>query len=135
MSDHPTGDSAEILVGQPIPDGRPSTPPVTSATINDVLRSQSCVVVHFWAVWNAHDPLMDRVIQEVQPRLAHRILFVSCDIDADVELSRRCEVANVPFLGVFVDGTQQRPIIGLRTPDALAAELEKRLAKHRRSTS
>jgi len=78
---------------------------------------------------------MDRVIQELRPRFADRIHFASCDIDADVELSRRCGVANVPFLGVFVDGTQQRPIIGLRTPDALAAELETRLAKHKRSAS
>jgi|SRR5580692_3374430 thioredoxin-like negative regulator of GroEL len=135
MSDEPKVDSVETRIGQPIPDWRPSTPPVTSATIDDVLHSQSCVVVHFWAVWNGHDPLMDRVIQEVRPRLAHRIHFVSCDIDADVELSRRCEVANVPFLAVFVDGTRQRPVIGLRTPDGLAAELETRLAKLKRSAS
>jgi thioredoxin family protein len=71
---------------------------------------------------------MESAIQEVGPRFAERIHFVSCDSDAEPGLCRRCEVSNIPFLAVFIGGRKQTPIVGLNTRDALAAQIELRLA-------
>jgi thioredoxin-like negative regulator of GroEL len=120
----------ECFASKAIRDWRPSTPPVTDATIDDMLRSNPTLLVHFWAAWNRHDAVMDRAINEVRPRFADRIHFVSCDVDSNVAFAKRCEVANVPFLAVFVRGQQRRPIVGVKTLEALAAELEMRLSEY-----
>ena len=113
-----------------IPGFRPSTPPVTSATIEDVLAAHPMVVIHFWAEWNGVDPPMDQSIREIQPDFHPSVYFVSCNIDApeNVDLCNRCNVVNIPFLAVFVGGEQRRGVMGLRSPDELFSELEERLS-------
>lgn len=114
----------------PVPGFRPSTPPVTSSTLTDAVSEHPVLVIHFWAEWNGVDVPMDRVIQEVKNTVEKRFHFVSCDVDSpgNLDLCERCNVANVPFLAVFVDGREKRGIMGLRTPEELIAELEKRLS-------
>ena len=108
-------------------DWRPSTPAVTDGTVDDVLRSHPNLLVHFWADWDRHDVAVDRIIQEVQPRFANRLHFVSYDVNANASFAQRCRVANVPFLAVFVNGREMRPILAINTAEKLAAELEQRL--------
>jgi len=107
---------------------RPSTPAVTTANLENVLAANPVVVAHFWAEWDGHDPVLDSHIQRIKPYCEARIHFVSCDVDSpeNVEICKRCNVANIPFLAVIVDGEPRRGIMGLRSPE-LTAELEKRL--------
>lgn len=109
-----------------IPGFRPSTPPVTAATIDHVFGTHRVVVIHFWAEWNGVDVPMDQCIQEVRGHFDD-IHFVSCNVDSpeNTALRERCKVANIPFSAIFVSGEQRRGIMGLRTADELKTELEK----------
>ena len=111
---------------RPIPGFRPSTPTVTAATIDHALGTHRVVVIHFWAEWNGVDVPMDQCIQEICGHF-DAILFVSCNVDSpeNTALCKRCKVANIPFLAVFVAGEQRCGIMGLRTTDELKTELEK----------
>ncbi len=119
----PIMDAAAIH--QPISGFRPSTPSVDSASILAVTDAHSVVAIHFWAEWNGCDPVMDQRIQEIQPRLDGRIHFVSCDIDNFhcAELCKQCNVVNIPFLAIFVDGQQRTGIMGLLQSDELVATI------------
>ncbi len=114
---------------RPVPGFRPSTPPVTSKTITNMVVEHPAVVIHFWAEWNGVDVPMDRAIQEASKKLDKRIHFVSCDIDSpeNADLCKRCNVVNVPFLAIIIGGQEKRGLIGLRPPGELVAELNKRL--------
>lgn len=107
---------------------RPFTPSVTARSIQEVLHANPVVVLHFWAAWNRLDFQMDSCIAKLHEDYAD-ICFVSCDIDSpgNAALCERCEVANIPFLALFVDGERKRGIMGLRAIDELRKELEDRL--------
>jgi thioredoxin 1 len=92
------------------------------------VAKQPAVVIHFWAPWDGHDPLVDRSIQAVAAELADRVCFRSCNVDvpANFPLCKRCQVINIPFLAVFVGGQQRRPIIGALPPVQLEKELAAR---------
>lgn len=116
---------------RPVPGFRPSTPAVTGKTYAKVLTEHSVVVIHFWADWNGVDVPMDASIRDIKTKIEGRIHFVSCDIDSpdNLDLCKRCNVVNIPFLAIFVDGHQKRGIMGLRPADELADEIGKRLSE------
>lgn len=74
---------------------------------------------------------MDDTIRAIQDRFAGRVRFVSCDVDRaeNVELCRRCGIANIPAVGLIVAGEIRPTIIGFRQPSRLISEIETRLAE------
>jgi len=119
---------------RPVPGFRPSTPAVTGKTYANELTEHSVVVIHFWAEWNGVDVPMDASIQDIKTNFKGRIHFVSCDSDSsdNHDLCKLCNVVNIPFLAIFVDGHPECGIMGLRPVDELADELEKRLSDSQR---
>ncbi|MBT4863522.1 MAG: thioredoxin family protein [Planctomycetaceae bacterium] len=118
-----------VMTHRPIPHFRPSTPPVTSDSIDAIVASHAVVVVHFWAEWNGVDPVMDSRIRNIRNHLPFDIHFVSCNIDdpSCIDLTKSTGVLNIPFLAVYVHGQQRRGIMGLHEPDALVSELNDRI--------
>jgi thioredoxin-like negative regulator of GroEL len=116
-------------IARPIPGWSPSTPEVLWSTIDGVVKQHRVVAIHFWAPWDGHDPEMDRNIRTVEPRFEGRVFFASCNIDRDenAQLCRHCGVGNIPALGIIVDGSPRRAIIGVREPESLAHQIESRL--------
>lgn len=94
-----------INIARPIPGWKPSAPPITGAEAPAVLAQHRVVVVHFWAVWNGHDPVADRELQPLREEFADRVYFCSCDVDHEPSwpFIRECGVLNVPTLACFVD--------------------------------
>ena len=118
-------------IHRPIPGFHPSTPAVTSTSCDAVVAAHPIVVVHFWAVWNGVDPVMDQGIANAKFD-AH---FVSCDIDdpACLDLCKQCGIATVPTLAAFVGGELRPPIIGLLSSDAITNALDDRVTNARPS--
>lgn len=103
----------------------PSTQPVTGATFAEVLASYPVVVVHFWAVWNQPDRVMDALLQQLRPEFANRIEFRSCDIDDldAVPIISRARVLNIPTLACFIRGRHHETRVGLRPEQDLRTKL------------
>ena len=114
---------------RPIPGSAPSTPAVEPGSFDALLAQHAALVVHFWAPWNSLDISMDRSIRSITSEFVGQVHFRSCNVDPPEShpLCRRCNVVNVPFLAVFVQGQRCRPIVGLREPAVLARELTTRL--------
>ena len=108
-----------VSVHRPIRDFRPSTPPVTTSSIDDVLDSRRIVVVHFWAVWNGVDAPMDSALCDIRERLPAGTQLVSCDIDDPdcADFAKTSGVVNVPWLSIYVDGVRHGHVCGLRESD------------------
>lgn len=113
----------------PIPGWQPSTPAVFGGQLDELTRRHPAVAVHFWAAWNGADRLMDRSIQSVVEQFADRVHFASCDVDSpeNLDLCRRGGFANIPAVAVFLKDRVDEPIVGFRTSEQLAIEIEARL--------
>jgi hypothetical protein len=118
-------------IPRPIAAWAPSTPAVSATTIPVVLRENAVVVVHFWAVWNGYDPVMDRNVQTLRGEFEDQIHFCSCDVDLpeNGELCRICGVLNLPTLACFVRGRFYQRLCGVAELGSLRSALEDCLAE------
>jgi thioredoxin-like negative regulator of GroEL len=93
-----------------------------------LLKEHAAIAIHFWASWNGCDPVLDQSIQSIASEFAGRMSFYSCDVDREenADLCKRCRVVTIPWLAVFVSGTERRRIVGTRSPVELKNELEAR---------
>jgi thioredoxin-like negative regulator of GroEL len=98
---------------RPIPDWRPSTPPINPEAFEQLLKEHAAIAIHFWASWNGCDPVLDQSIQSIASEFAGRMSFYSCDVDREenADLCKRCRVVTIPWLAVFVSGTERRRIV------------------------
>jgi thioredoxin-like negative regulator of GroEL len=115
---------------RPIPGWTPTTPAIDPSSFDELVVEQPAVAIHFWAPWNAHDPAFDDSLRAVAPEFVGRVCFRSCssDLSQHLPLWQRFGVVTVPSLVVIVRGQRRRPILGVRSPEQLAKELEARLS-------
>ena len=112
-------------IHRPIAGFVPASPPVTSNSIQNVLDSNSVVLIHFWAAWNGTDPPMDNQLTVATRKVSFAVHLASCNVDDPqcVDLCKRCGVVNIPYVGVFVDGELRPGIMGLREADQIVTSV------------
>ena len=84
------------------------------------------MVVHFWAEWNAYDPVLDETMAPIREDLEARVFFCSCDVtpEENWELCRACGVMNLPWLCFFMNGELRGFHCGCVGADLIRAKLE-----------
>jgi thioredoxin reductase (NADPH) len=111
---------------------RASHTPLTNETFADFVRTHRFVVIHFWAIWNAHDQVMRRLLDsEIPDDSRESVTFARFEIDppAHHEICREHSVANIPFLAFYRDGSLVRNVTGLRPPEVIALYLRELVNK------
>lgn len=105
---------------------RPAAPELGSLQLEDLLLQHQAVVIHFWANWNGSDILMDRSLQTVASQWQPRVSFFSCDVDQpeNLPLCQKFQVANVPTIVFLKSGRSPQILVGCRSPEELARQLE-----------
>ena len=86
---------------------------VTEATFEqEVLKSETPVLVDFWAVWcgpcHAVAPVLDKIADERKDELK----LVKVNIDDEQELAQRYGVMSIPTMILFKDGEPAAAVIG-----------------------
>ena len=97
---------------------------VTNQTFdNEVLESETPVLVDFWAEWcgpcHAVSPVLDRIADEQQGALK----LVKVNIDSENELAQRYGVASIPTMILFKDGEPSAAVIGAQPKGAIERAL------------
>ena len=113
-------------IARPIPGWKPTTPDIGRESLERLGDEHSALAIHFWAVWNGADPLMDRGIQQIANQFANRVKFFSANVDTEcgMELQQRFGVCNVPTLVVLRPDIKPRLIVGYGGAEELADKLE-----------
>ena len=97
---------------------------VTESTFEqEVLSSDTPVIVDFWAEWcgpcHAVSPILDRIAQERTGELK----LVKVNIDEEQGLAERYGIASIPTIVLFRDGEPAAAAIGAQPKGAIEKSL------------
>ena len=97
---------------------------VTQQTFEqEVLQSETPVIVDFWAEWcgpcHAVAPVLDRIVEEREGELK----LVKVNIDEEQQLAMQFGIASIPTIVLFKDGEPAAAAIGAQPKSALERSL------------
>ena len=97
---------------------------VTESTFEEeVLSSETPVLVDFWAEWcgpcHAVSPILDKIVDERPGELK----LVKVNIDEEQGLAERYGIASIPTMVLFKDGEPAAAAIGAQPKSAIETQL------------
>jgi thioredoxin 1 len=102
---------------------------VTDANFEqEVLKSSVPVLVDFWAAWCGPCKVIAPTVEQLAMEYAGKMKVVKLDVDANVEVSSRYSVLNIPTLMLFKDGHAVEKMIGALPKPALLAKIQPHLS-------
>ncbi|HEX6230524.1 MAG TPA: thioredoxin [Actinomycetota bacterium] len=89
-----------------------------------VLKSDTPVLVDFWAEWCVPCHMVSPVVQEIGQEKAERLQVAKLNIDENPEMTRRYGVMSIPTLMLFKGGEEAARLVGARGKDAVLREID-----------
>ena len=105
-----------------------TTPAVTDSTFDEeVTRSDTPVLVDFWAEWCGPCLSIAPILDEIAAEKEGSLRVVKLDVDDNVATARRFEVMSIPTLILFKGGEIQARIVGAKGKAALLSDIDPHL--------
>ena len=102
---------------------------VTDANFEqEVLKSSVPVLVDFWAAWCGPCKVIAPTVDQLAAEYAGKMKVVKLDVDANMEISSRYSVLNIPTLILFKGGHAVEKMIGALPKPALLAKIQPHLS-------
>ncbi len=101
---------------------------VTDATFEqEVIKSETPVLVDFWAEWCGPCKAMAPVLDQISVEQADRLRIVKVDVDENSEYAGRLGIMSIPTMVLFKDGEPVERIVGFHPKDQLIRKLNPHL--------
>ena len=101
--------------------------PVTDLTFEqDVLKSDTPVLVDFWATWCGPCRMVAPVLEEIAAE-TDKVKIVKMDVDADPVTPGRYGVRAIPTMILFKNGKEAERIVGFMPKAKLLAQITPKL--------
>ncbi len=92
-----------------------------------VLKSQTPVLVDFWAEWCAPCRQLAPVIKELAEEYGDRLLVAKVDVDANPATAAKLQVRAMPTLIFIKNGTVSSALVGRQPKDKIKEQIESML--------
>jgi thioredoxin 1 len=97
---------------------------VTEATFQEeVLSSDTPVLVDFWAEWCQPCYLVEPALEQIAEERAGQLKLVKVNIDEEQGLAQRYGIASIPAMVLFKEGEPAAAAIGAQPKSALERSL------------
>ena len=93
----------------------------------NVLKSETPVLVDFWAEWCVPCHMVSPVVEEIGQEKAGKLQVAKLNIDDNPQMTRKYGVMSIPSLILFKDGAEVARVVGARGKDALLKEIDPHL--------
>ena len=101
---------------------------VTDATFeNDVLNSETPVLVDFWAEWCGPCKMIAPILDELTTEMDGQIVIGKLDVDENPSTAMSYGVMSIPTLLLFKDGEPVERIVGYQPKPQLVGKLQPHL--------
>ena len=91
---------------------------------SEVLKSDSPVLVDFWAPWCGPCKMIGPVIEELAGELEGKVKIGKLNVDNHQQTMRAYGVRSIPTLMIFKGGERVETLIGALPKDAILSKLE-----------
>ena len=93
----------------------------------DVLKSETPVLVDFWAPWCGPCRQLAPHVEAVATELAGKLKVGKLNVDDNIRTAGAYQVQGIPTLLLFKNGRVEEQIVGYVSKDALRRSLDKHL--------
>ena len=90
---------------------------------DDVLNSNTPVLVDFWATWCGPCRMVAPVLEEIATEKSGQLTVAKLDVDANPNTARDFQVVSIPTMILFKGGKPVKRIVGAKGKAALLREL------------
>ncbi|CAL5213154.1 unnamed protein product [Lathyrus oleraceus] len=94
---------------------------------NSILKSDTPVLVEFYANWCGPCRMVHRVIDEVETEYAGRLKCFVLNTDADMQIAEEYEIKAVPVVLLFKNGKKFDVIVGTMPKEFYVSAIERML--------
>jgi len=102
-----------------------ATSKVTTASFDaDVLKSNTPVLVDFWAEWCGPCRAVGPILEEISDEHGAKLKIVKLNTDEESAIAMKYGITSIPSMYVFVNGEVVKQIVGAKPKPALLKELE-----------
>lgn len=92
-----------------------------------VLKSDTLVVVDFWAPWCGPCRKLTPVLEQLQNEFKDSVKFVKIDADKNINTAKEYGIAALPSILVFKDGIVKEVMVGMLAKSAITSNIKKYL--------
>tara|TARA_Y100000310_G_scaffold276984_1_gene294525 strand:+ start:937 stop:1260 length:324 start_codon:yes stop_codon:yes gene_type:complete len=94
---------------------------------DEFIKSDSKVVVDFYADWCGPCQVLGPVVEETAKELKDKVVFAKVNVDDNQELAQRFQVMSIPTIIYFKDSQQAHRTNGAMGKEDLIKEIEENL--------
>ncbi len=95
---------------------------------DEVLSSDTPVLVDFWAPWCGPCRMVAPVVDELAEEYDGKVKFVKLNTDDNIETASKYGIRSIPTIMVFKGGEAVEQVVGFRPKSELKKSLDKALA-------
>jgi thioredoxin 1 len=92
---------------------------------SEVLKSETPVLVDFWATWCGPCKMIAPVLEEIAGEKDGRLKIAKLDVDANPESAQKFGVMSIPTLLLFKNGQEVSRIVGYQSKSKLVEKLDR----------